>query len=140
LALEMAILNPLALKEPVGFFPSSFSARDFKPYLLARFFRVKIGVKPSPRLTIFCSDSTGSSSLYLHMLPSRCASSSFLNDVPNSYLATRGLEQQGDNVCGSKAEYDVPQEEHSRLLIYDCVSMVVFMSEVELVKQVANPP
>ena len=67
-ALDIVILMPLALNEPVKLEDSSFIDKQEKPYLPAILFKVNNQVIPSPRLITLRSFVTGRISSYRHIL------------------------------------------------------------------------
>ena len=102
--LEIAADSPLALNVPVGFRPSSLMNKLFIPRFFPNALASNSGVAPSPRVTIFSSLNTGSSSAKRHMFSGRSAKTSLLTSrrsLGRSYLANRTLPQQGLTLISS---------------------------------------
>ena len=61
-ALDTAAPRPLALKEPVGFTPSSLMYTVLRPVAFARRSALRSGVPPSPNAMMLASSMTGMTS------------------------------------------------------------------------------
>ena len=77
-AFVIAMPRPRALKDPVGFWPSSFPHTWRRPRCAARRRRARSGVPPSPSVTGTSSSASGVSSRKRYMPGGRCRNASRL--------------------------------------------------------------